>query len=473
MKRRDFLTSALATGAVYGTGGLPGIVASANAQNAFAPVNNRLLVNVNLRGGPDWRHVMPPAYSTAAGSFGSKFWEARARSFGIADSASARNAKWSDDYYHRSANGQEFGILKSCEWLKDMWDSGNVAVVNNVLGSPTRDHHHAELVLMQGNRESGVNDFGRSGWGGRLASFAGANVLGLTSAPNEFCHGLHPSGDINEYYVGNLIGARDTRDMSLYSASTDTSNAPWDARGNVTRALRAYYQALRNEISAESPYARFVDHEAAMRQFGDLIDERLAGLPEPQEMKDLHDWSGTNRLANASFGLQTRNLYDVIACNDILNMRVASMEYGGWDSHDSQAEQIEPRLHDLFGAGRAFDVLWQNLPADARDNTVFVIAGEFGRQLVANGGNGTDHGRGTSYLVIGGRVNGGIYGDQFPVSELSKMHDVSPDIDGLTEFDHVLGTICDWVEPGSSSTVFPSRGNAMIETGLGLSGLFV
>ena len=60
MNRRLFLQSALYSGLLYGTGSLPGILRSATA--APAPVGNRTLINLNLSGGPDMRHLVVPAY---------------------------------------------------------------------------------------------------------------------------------------------------------------------------------------------------------------------------------------------------------------------------------------------------------------------------------------------------------------------------------------------------------------------------
>ena len=135
--------------------------------------------------------------------------------------------------------------------------------------------------------------------------------------------------------------------------------------------------------------------------------------------------------------------------------------------HGNQRASMEPKLNDLFAIDHAFDALWQNLTQEDREKTVFTVAGEFGRQIRDNGGFGTDHGRGNIMLVFGELVNGGVYGDMFPASEISIINDPSqgsPDIEGKTEFDHHFGAVCDWVESGSSSLVFPAQASAMIET---------
>ena len=188
-----------------------------------------------------------------------------------------------------------------------------------------------------------------------------------------------------------------------------------------------------------------------------------------QQIDDLAKGIG---ISNNYIGEQIRNLYDSLAANDILGLRVASMEYGSWDSHKNQRDFIEPKLEDLFGDNKTFDTLYQEIPQATQDNLVLVFAGEFGRQLRANGANGCDHGKGNYALVIGNAVNGGVYGDMFPQGELARLDTPSSDIDGLTDFDHILGSVADWVVPGSGDSVFPRRTIAAIEPGVNFSNLF-
>ena len=147
------------------------------------------------------------------------------------------------------------------------------------------------------------------------------------------------------------------------------------------------------------------------------------------------------------------------------------MDYGGWDNHDDQRNEIEPNLAGLFANNGGLRAVYDSLPSDAKQNTLFVLSGEFGRQLQDNGGNGTDHGEGNIVILIGDSVTGGVYGDMFPLAEIPKMSQSGTDIEGLTAFDHVYGTVCNWVVPNSASQVFPDMASAPIETGLNLNGL--
>lgn len=76
---------------------------------------------------------------------------------------------------------------------------------------------------------------------------------------------------------------------------------------------------------------------------------------------------------------------------------------------------------------------------------VMLIAGEFGRQLTANGHRGTDHGRGDHMFVIGPTVSGDLYGDIFPAAEIERYDQPSAPIEGLTSIERLFGIIVDWM----------------------------
>lgn len=464
MDRRSFLKSVLATGALYSTGGLPILGTTASAATFPSP-GSRILANVMLAGGPDMRHLFPPPFDPNPASYGYQFWKSKARAHSIADSPSAWESRWQNDYFPVGSGTTNFGILKSCAWLKAMWDAGKLAVICNVVGATTRDHAHCQLVMDQGNLTSGPNDFNRSGWGGRLATTTQGNVVSLTRTPRRFCRGPHPS-DPENYDNRNLVTARNTRRMALYRPPV--SDAPTTPRAMIARSLESYYAAKSQELGVDSIYHRFMAMERSAREFGDAIAARLAQIPEPSQLSTLYGGA----LATPYFGEQLRNLYDSLACNDILQLRVASLELASWDSHKGQRNMIEPKLADMFGSGKGFDTLFSLLPQDILDNLVLVIGGEFGRQLKDNGGNGTDHGRGNAMIVIGNRVRGGIYGEMFPEEELTRLEIASADITGRTAIDHVFGRACDWISPGAGNLVFPNRGSADLEPGVNLNSLF-
>jgi uncharacterized protein (DUF1501 family) len=87
-------------------------------------------------------------------------------------------------------------------------------------------------------------------------------------------------------------------------------------------------------------------------------------------------------------------------------IEIAFVADPGWDTHLSQGAdsgRLSERLHRL---GRALATFADDLGERLRD-VVVVTLSEFGRTVGENRTLGTDHGRATAMLVLGGPVNGG------------------------------------------------------------------
>ncbi len=96
-----------------------------------------------------------------------------------------------------------------------------------------------------------------------------------------------------------------------------------------------------------------------------------------------------------------------------VGLRVATVDHGGWDTHSAQGTPEEngtfrSRAASLSTALQAFH---QDLGGSV--GVTVVCLSEFGRTINENGSGGTDHGRGSAMLVMGGGIRGGVHGD-FP-----------------------------------------------------------
>jgi uncharacterized protein (DUF1501 family) len=83
--------------------------------------------------------------------------------------------------------------------------------------------------------------------------------------------------------------------------------------------------------------------------------------------------------------------------------RIAMIETGGWDTHTQQRQRLAGQLKGLDAMIAALQTglgpLW--------NDTMVLVATEFGRTVAVNGTGGTDHGTGTAAMLIGGGVRGG------------------------------------------------------------------
>ncbi len=441
-----------------------------------APDSDTILVIIMLAGGPDMRYLIVPPYESSSGTYGNAFWTARARTYGISpDNAEALAAKW-EEYHHLESSGTIFGIHARCGWLRDQFVAGNVAIISNVFISRNRDHAHSRLRLEQGDMDAATSDQGRSGWGGRLAKICGKNICSLTSSVRQVCYGPHPTNPA-DHDNSNVIDAKDTRNMGLYEYDSDYPDGNswrWNTRGIMSRALTSYYAAKARSLSTDSPYYRIIQHEQSVRSFGRQVNARLDSVPVPEAIEALYTSDSGNQLDSSGFAYQVRNIYDVLACEDILETNILSADYDGWDNHRYMQENIEPHLEDILGTNKGLDVLHAQLNANQpgkAERLVFLLYGEFGRQLAANGDHGTDHGEGNYCLLIGSRINGGIYGEMFPTSEIPRFSQPGEDIEGKTSYERVFARLCDAIKSGSSDSVIPGWQETELEPGVDLSGL--
>ncbi|MER2490527.1 DUF1501 domain-containing protein [Catenovulum sediminis] len=145
---------------------------------------------------------------------------------------------------------------------------------------------------------------------------------------------------------------------------------------------------------------------------------RLAGLYED-------DAEFAQKLAQ---GLETRQMMSMdkvkgrnpkfaqlaASCGSLLSnnskAQCAMLEMGGWDTHNNQVGRLNRQFKELDeGLAELKNTLgksWQN--------TIVVIATEFGRTVKVNGTGGTDHGTASALFLAGGALNGGQVLGQWP-----------------------------------------------------------
>jgi uncharacterized protein (DUF1501 family) len=83
--------------------------------------------------------------------------------------------------------------------------------------------------------------------------------------------------------------------------------------------------------------------------------------------------------------------------------RIAMIETGGWDTHTAQNGRLAAQLKGLDTMLAAL----RNGLGPAWQDTVVLVATEFGRTAAANGTGGTDHGTASCAMLFGGAVKGG------------------------------------------------------------------
>ncbi len=94
-----------------------------------------------------------------------------------------------------------------------------------------------------------------------------------------------------------------------------------------------------------------------------------------------------------------------------LGLHVATLDLGGWDTHDGQDYYLPLLIDDLSRGLHAFYTdLDGGGPNNYTQRLTLVVMSEFGRRFAQNADDGTDHGHGNVMVVLGGNTIGGIHG---------------------------------------------------------------
>lgn len=445
---------------------------TAELEAASLSVTDRTLIHVLLEGGPDFLHMIVPKPSSDTTSYGYKYWNNRtstvSRATAVGDYNSWNNA-YTKDYQEFTMNGQTFGILKGDSganvsyngWLISQMQAGKVAILCNVKHSPSRDHSNSLMIAQTGLYSSSPLQTSVQGWGGQLinALSQGANprLLSMTYGLRQFC-------STSTSATNKAVSFSDSRSFGLTRTADLGTESNSDLRFKRARALQTYLQGRNADATwnTNNPlHKKFTAQHSKLLSLTDSVKSTLTtSNPQPTDIANLYARSGNSGLVlkNPGFGRQIANLYDALQV-PALNMRIASLAYGGWDSHKNQKTDIEPQFDDLFGTGKAFDTLFkQTGGSSVLANSVLMFYGEFGRQLKANGDGGTDHGQGNFVILVGGKVNGGVYGTLFPDKDKNNFDVANRDINittagVFTSFDPIYNRIASWVNNGTMNSI--------------------
>lgn len=116
--------------------------------------------------------------------------------------------------------------------------------------------------------------------------------------------------------------------------------------------------------------------------------------------------------------------------------------FGTWDHHDTllinHASQITLLDQGLGVFWQALDLLGMN------DSVVTFTESDFGRTLLQNGKNGSDHGWGGHRYIMGGPVTGGLYGTPPDLSSTGPDDIGQGRLIPTTASDQMIGTVLKW-----------------------------
>jgi uncharacterized protein (DUF1501 family) len=272
----------------------------------------------------------------------------------------------------------ELGFNPNLEPIKALWDCGKVAIVNGI-GYPKPDRSHFRSMDIWHTAEP--TTVGKEGWLGRVIRELDPNGDNVLTGVN-FGRGLPRSlalRGVPVASVGNLAT------YGLFPEVNDTVR-----KQNVLDAFsKMYGSEVKDEVLA------FLGQNGQDALHGADI---LRTAPE--------QYASTVTYPENPIAQNLKSVAQVMFAE--LGTQIYYTTYGSFDTHGGELIAHTKLWQDVSGAVSAF---YQDLEAHGWENDATVLIWtEFGRRIRDNG-TGTDHGSGGSAFVIGGAVQGGLYGE--------------------------------------------------------------
>ena len=289
------------------------------------------------------------------------------------------------------------------------------------------------------------------------ARLRGALAIDASSAAKlDGLFGLHPAmvESAKMYGAGQALFVHATaspyRDRSHFDGQNvlETGGAsPYEVRDGWLNRLVTLMPRIRGEAIAFAPTV-----PPALRGKADVTSYAASALPQPTDDllarvgrmyegdAQLHALWGAaieaRGMAPDESGRQNPAELGKLAASFLVQAngpRIAMLETGGWDTHTAQGPRLTAQL-------KALDTTIASL----RDNlglvwnqTVVLVATEFGRTAAANGTGGTDHGTGSVAMLFGGAIKGGRVIADWPGLSQNALYQVR-DLNPTTGLDAVI-----------------------------------
>jgi uncharacterized protein (DUF1501 family) len=373
--------------------GLPGLTFGAAPPEPRA--NDRRLVFMFLRGGMDGLSAVPP--------FGDSQYTMQRGPLAVPAADTPGGALNLDGH---------FGLSPHLQEMHKLFAAGELTVLHAV-ASPYRERSHfdAQNLLENGT----IKPFGReAGW------------LNVALGTVDRAGGAAQSGTLG-FALGPSVPLVLRGPAQIGSWSPSRLPAP------DTDLLERLAELYRDDA---------------------LLGRSFGVAREARAMMEGHDPGG--------MGSQTLPVLELArAAGEVLGRRdgprVATIDFGGWDTHISQLGEYSQLTRNLRLLDRSVAVLKTALGA-VWPHTAVLIVTEFGRAVAPNGSGGTDHGTAGAAFVAGGAVRGGRVISDWPGLDQRALHeerDLRPTIDLRALFKAALAAQLGLGEASLETEVFP------------------
>ena len=358
------------------------------------------MIVVFLRGGMDGLSLFPPISGSDRGHY-----TAARPSLAVPTSGPNRALPFD----------AQFGVHPDAAPLLSLYQDGGLAVVQAAgMSSVNRSHFDAMNVIEVG---VGAQPTGSSGWLARH----------LSTSPTLPVNSELPSLSVGDLQPVSLLSSYETVNVADPNAF-NINYGPWNWIDEQKVALQSMWN---NDASWL--------HSSGIQAYNamDLIETNFDSNYTPANGAAYPD---------TDFGDQLKIVSQMIKLD--LGLQVATIDFGGWDTHEGQGVAPGGYLAGLFDdLSRGMAALYSDLDVGSGASnhlkrTTLTVQSEFGRELFENSDDGTEHGYGNVMMVMGGSVNGGQLYGSWPGLSSGQLLD-GTDLDVNTDYRQVLSEIVD------------------------------
>jgi uncharacterized protein (DUF1501 family) len=330
------------------------------------------------------------------------------------------------------------GLHPRLTGLKQIFDQGRLALVQRT-GYPNQSRSHFQGVDIWSTADP-VNSSGL-GWVGRY--------LDSLPLPIDPLVGWNTTGSLPHVLQAGHTAVPAIASPAGYSFSSPNSGA--EAAAERSTALK-----IASHLPVDRPELAFV-YGSAQAALGTLDRVATVAAYAPSLT---YPTSGLGQALRAVAG----------AMNKGIGTRVFYVTTGGFDTHSAQnVNATNGAYYNLMATlNDAVLAFYNDLKNQGLlDDTLLVSFSEFGRRITENGSQGTDHGSASAMIVMGGKVNGGLYGTASSLStdpSNPTLENNAGDVKFETDFRSVYAQVIDgWLGTDSAKLL---NGNFK-KTGLG------
>jgi uncharacterized protein (DUF1501 family) len=286
------------------------------------------------------------------------------------------------------------GLSPHLSALKPLADAGKLAIVQSAhYPNPNLSHDGSRTIYRIG--ETNVSVTGQAGWIGRHSALFGnkdnpLDTVGIGGVNTVLqARGAKISG-ISADPQGNPLGYAFNTDARY---GGDRNNQVTTARLLAQGSSARYYTSLSQQVELDAFNS------------SDLVAQANAAYTSSVTYPNNPFAGGLKLIAKLASSTAPT-----------LGTRVYYISLGGFDTHGNQ-DRDHPNL--LKQVGEGLQAFYNDLVAHGiSDQVLAMVWSEFGRRVADNASNGTDHGAANDMWFLGGRVKGGVYGNDLNLTNL-------------------------------------------------------